>query len=121
MKKNYSPYRSNKRQRHMKKWIPDSIYCDRCKFWHDLTNKVKHSKKLCELSPWCDDNCEECKEPISYCSFLKHTVCGDFVFDDRCKICGIKHDTPKANKYILMEIAEDKLKTCIERSGNGDD
>lgn len=99
MKKNYNPWRSNKRQRHMKKWIPDSIYCDRCKFWHDLTNKVKHSKELCELSPWC----------------------GDFVFDDRCKICGIKHDTPKADKYILMEIAEDKLKTCIERSGNGGD
>ena len=43
MKKNYDPTKLSKKQRHMKKWIPNGVYChgmgkgkhsNSCPFWH---------------------------------------------------------------------------------------
>ena len=51
MKKNYSPKKLTKKQRHMKKWIPDYHYCDTCPFykiiWYDVS--IHNFKEVIEL------------------------------------------------------------------------
>lgn len=113
MKKNYNPRHLNKRQRHLKKWIPVSIYCDNCPFWHDLTNKVKHRRELCEYSNQCMDNCSNCEELISYCSFLNYIEYGIYPLGEGCKVCGLKED--EAMRKDIKEYTVDlKLNRCLE-------
>ena len=106
MKKNYNPKKLSKRQRHMKKWIPDYHYCEGiygkgCPFyqriWDDYWDKNAdyyssyhiHKKNECQFSNRCKENCKECKQSISHCSFLNYTEYGQFPLGDMCKICGV--------------------------------
>lgn len=97
MKKNYNPKQLSKKQRHMKKWIPDGIYCESmgfgkhkkpCPFWHKLN--IEHKKSDCQFNNICDDNCLDYDEQISYCAFLKYTEYGQYPLGDMCKVCNIR-------------------------------
>lgn len=97
MKQNYNPKKLSKKQRHMKKWIPDGIYCEGmgigkhktpCPFWHSLN--CQHKKSECEFKHNCDDDCDKCTEEISYCSFLNYKEYGQYPLGDTCKVCGIR-------------------------------
>lgn len=111
MKKGYNPSHLSKKQRHLKKWIPYSIYCDRCKFWHRI--QKKHIRTECQYSDVCGDNCNQCDEPISYCSFLKYIEYGDYPLGEGCNICGVHYNSKKENQEILAGIAKGKLKVCL--------
>lgn len=100
MKKNYSPKKLTKKQRHMKKWIPDYHYCEGiytkgCPFykriWHETTiNKTyNHKREECLFQNHCEEDCSKCKEKVSYCAFLNYTEYGQYPLGDMCKICGI--------------------------------
>lgn len=98
MKKNYSPKKLTKKQRHMKKWIPDYIYCEgiydkRCPFFRTFYN-YKRKREECQFKDNCEDNCSECKQKVSYCGFLNYTEYGQYPLGDMCKICGI-HEVDK--------------------------
>lgn len=104
MKKNYNPRHLSKKQRHMKKWIPDYVYCEGigkgkhpnpCPFWHGvwdeyMPNKTyNHKRSECWYADSCTDDCAKCDEPVSRCAFLNYTEYGQFPLGDMCKICGI--------------------------------
>ena len=102
MKKNYNPKKLNKRQRHLKKRIPNSIYCDNCPFWFNITNKVKHNRELCDYAESCTDTCENCDLTIAYCSFMNYIEYGEFPLGDGCKVCDIKDGgTLKAKREYI--------------------
>lgn len=108
MKKNYDPNRLTKKQRHMKKWIPDGPYCEGlgegkhpnpCPFWHDVWNPYMkdktyvHKKEECCWSNVCDEkDCSQCIDEVSKCSFLNLIQYGQYPLGDMCKICGIHED-----------------------------
>lgn len=112
MKKNYNPKKLNKKQRHLKKWIPNSVYCDDCPFWFDITNKVKHNRELCDFKCTCTDNCDTCDEIISYCAFLNYAEYGQYPLGDGCKVCSIK----EYNDSELNMFAKYELRTCIDET-----
>lgn len=104
MKTNYNPNRLSKRQRHMKKWIPDYIYCEGigvgkhknpCPFWHCIWNEYmdnktyKHKRSECQFADGCNEDCSQCTEEVTYCEFLNYIEYGPFPLGDMCKICGI--------------------------------
>ena len=96
MKKNYDPNRLTKKQRHMKKWIPDLVYCHSsdigkhkkdCPFWHSIDKKHKRSE--CRWAEGCTDDCEQCDEEIVKCDFLNYIEYGQYPLADMCKVCDI--------------------------------
>lgn len=101
MKQNYNSKYLSKKQRHMKKWIPNGVYChgyikegeykNSCPFWYNKTNEI-HNRKDCCFNDVCDDNCLKCNERISYCAFLKYIEYGQYPLGDKCKICGIRDE-----------------------------
>lgn len=110
MKKSYNPTKLTKRQRHMKKWIPDYVYCEGigegkhpnpCPFWHELwdqymENKTyNHKRSECQYANICDDDCSQCTEQVSECDFLNYIEYGQYPLGDMCKICGIHDDRPR--------------------------
>lgn len=107
MKQNYSPTRLSKKQRHMKKWIPEGIYChgmgrgkhsNSCPFWKNLYDghiegkTYNHKRSECTLADVCEDDCSTCDEPVTKCTFLNYIEYGQFPFWDMCKVCGIRDD-----------------------------
>lgn len=105
MKKNYNPKRLNKRQRHLKKWITDSYYCDNCPFWFNITEKVEHKRELCEYSKGCTDNCNKCDLTIAYCSFMNYIEYGEFPLGDGCKVCDIRDESSiKARRRYIRQL-----------------
>lgn len=98
MKKNYDPKRLSKKQRHMKKWIPDYWYChgmgegkhkDPCPFWINLKNHIR-KREECDLAKFCDSECSLCDEQVSMCKFLNYIEYGQYPLGDMCKVCGIR-------------------------------
>jgi hypothetical protein len=75
----------------MKKWIPYSIYCDDCPFWHSRNNYPRN-KAYCDFRGTCEDDCDTCNDKVSYCEFLNYYEVGDYPLGDGCKVCGIKED-----------------------------
>ena len=106
MKQNYNPVHLSKKQRHMKKWIPDGIYCHGtrkskrsnyyCPFWYSLYNKYtdntyEHKRSECCFSDVCKEDCSQCTEDVSKCTFLNYIEYGEYPLGDMCKVCKI-HD-----------------------------
>ena len=97
----------NKRQRHMKKWIPYGIYCHSidgnpdCPFWHQLYNPYSkdkiyvHKENECQFADGCNEDCSQCTEEVTICEFLNYIEYGPFPLGDMCKICGIHERMPK--------------------------
>ena len=65
MKKNYDPTKLSKKQRHMKKWIPNGVYChgmgkgkhsNYCPFWHGIWNECMKDKTYGHKRSCPDDN-----------------------------------------------------------------
>lgn len=107
MKQNYNPQRLSKKQRHMKKWIPDGPYCeglgrgkhpDPCPFWHRVWAEYMddktyiHKREQCVDSDVCDGDCSECTDEVSMCIFLNYIEYGQYPLGDMCKVCGIHED-----------------------------
>ena len=119
MKNKYNPKHLTKKQRHMKKWIPNSIYCDDCKFWHSLFNSGRqHKREECQYNDVCDDNvCAECDEVMSYCAFLKYVEYdveyGRHPLGNGCKVCGLK-DKFTLSKYDWISITKSTTKSDKE-------
>jgi hypothetical protein len=96
MKKNYNPQHLSKKQRHMKKWIPDGPYCHGmhdvkyCPFWKEVVHQ--HQRNECWLGDRCTDDCSQCDEQITKCTFLNYTEYGQYPLGDMCKVCGIHED-----------------------------
>ena len=103
MKNNYNPKKLSKRQRHMKKWIPDYHYCEGiygkgCPFYKRVLidgvseyypNYYNHKRNECQFFNRCDEDCSKCKQSISKCEYLNYTEYGQFPLGDMCKICGV--------------------------------
>jgi hypothetical protein len=105
MKKNYDPKHLNKKQRHMKKWIPKGPYCHGmydvkyCPFWQDVWSAYMddktydHQRSECQFADKhlenCTDDCSQCREQVSKCTFLNYTEYGQYPLGDMCKVCGI--------------------------------
>ena len=89
MKFNYDPAQLSKKQRHLKKWIPNGIYCDGCPFWH-IVKEPKRNRKDCCYDEYCENNCSICDEIVAYCSFLNYIEYGPYPLGDGVKVCGIK-------------------------------
>lgn len=114
MKNKYNPKHLTKKQRHMKKWIPNSIYCDNCKFWHSLFNSDRQRRREeCQYNDVCDDICAECDEVMSYCAFLKYVEYGRYPLGDGCKVCGLKDDF-KLSKGDLVSILKHAIDHKVE-------
>ena len=105
MKKNYDPTKLSKKQRHMKKWIPNGVYCygmgkgkhsNYCPFWHGIWNECmkdktyEHKRSECQFGEHCEDDCSACDEPVAKCSFLNYIEYGQYPLWDMCKVCGIR-------------------------------
>ena len=104
MKKKYNLNRLSKKQRHMKKWIPDGFYChgmgegkhpNSCPFWHDVWDEwmkdkiYNHNRSECQFGKGCEEDCSVCDEPVAKCSFLNYIEYGQYPLGDMCKVCGI--------------------------------
>lgn len=67
----------NRRTKHMKKYVPDGVYCydhhGRCRFW----KIVEHGEN------WLDD--------VIRCEYLAQNFRDEWLLNDKCKICDL-HD-----------------------------
>ena len=90
MKKNYNPKKLSKRQRHMKKWIPDYHYCEGiygkgCPFyekvWYDTSFYVENLDILTEEN-YSKQSIERIKKMMEQSYSHKRSECQ---FNDRCK------------------------------------
>lgn len=79
----------NTTQKYLKQFIPNDDYCDDCPFFHDLNKQgqdltIPHLKKFCNYK--CTEDCTECDEIITYCSFFNIIEYGDYPLGDACKL-----------------------------------